>query len=387
MRKLIAKILCVAVFAAVVSCSMDHLHYETSRYALIHIELDWEARTHLEPNGVSTYVFDSNGGRYGNVVLSSDPNNVYLKLPPGDYTVVFHNNSITELSGVHHTGTRRLETFSVHADEAGYKPQFETLDKELFVDAPEDMASYTLKGLHIDSDDIEYHYYKPDLADFEQEAAQTYHIEPAHIVHTSRIIAYMNGAEFSSTKRPRAVLHGMSGGYYFGAEHTSEEDVMEEFDVNLSYEKPDDDEETRPGPPTLPPSYHVNGAVDIIDPDKDDDYTDEELAGMGVAYVDCNTFGMHHLDPDDQKYYLHMRFYLYDGTYTDYKVDVTGYIDTEHTGTNNLHTVKLILEPLPDGGGNPGDGSWGPDPEGDGSSGVFDPSLDDWVDVEVELPM
>ncbi len=383
MKRAIMVLLLATMLLTYGSCRRDHLYYETSRYALIHIEIDWETLSHVSPNGVSTYVFDSNGDKYSDVQLSSDPNNVYLKLPPGDYTVVFHNNSISELGGVHITGSSHLDTFSIHADEADYDPEFDELDEELFVDEPDDVVSYTLHDLHIDASDIEYHYYKPDLSDYEQEVTQTILIQPDHIVHISRIIAYMNGVEYSSTKQPKAVLHGMSGGYYFGAECTSEEDVMEEFDVNLASSITEITAVTK-----------ANGVLDILDPDDEDGFSDEELEGMGVAYVDVNTFGMHETDPEDQHYYLYMRFYLYDGTYTDYEIDITGFIDTDDLGTNNLHTVELILSPLPDGDGEPGDGTWGigSDADGDGSesggtSGVFDPSLDEWVDVEVSLPM
>lgn len=196
------------------SCSRDHLHYETSRYALIYVEIDWETRSHISPNGVSAYVFDSNGDKYSDVILSSDPNDIYLKLPPGDYSVVFHNNSISELGGVHLIGCDRFETFSIHADEASYISTFSTLDNEIFVDQPDDVVSYTMHDLHVDADDIKYHYYKPDLADYEQEVSQSYLIQPDHIVHVSRVIAYLDGVEYSSSKAPTAVLHGMSGGYY-----------------------------------------------------------------------------------------------------------------------------------------------------------------------------
>ncbi len=368
------------LLAMVVGCNKDHLHYETSRYALIHIEIDWETRSHIEPNGVSAYIFDSDGDKYSDVILSSDPDDVYLKLPPGDYTVVFHNNSISELNGVHLIGADHIDTFSIHADEASYESEFEHLDDELFVDQPDDVVSYTLHDLHVDEKDIEYHYYKPDLADYEQEVSQTIRIEPDHIVHITRIVAYLDGIEYSASKQPMAVLHGMSGGYYFGAECTSEEDVMEEFEVSLSSTAISTKAVTR-----------VNGVVDILEPDNDVGYTDEELAGLGMAYVDCNTFGMHETDPEDQRYFIYMRFYLYDGTYTDYEVDITGFIDTDDTGTNNTHTVEMILTELPDGGGEPGDGSWGPyaDDGGDdsGSDSTFEPSLDEWIDVEVELPM
>ncbi len=381
MRSIIQYTLSALILLSTLSCKMDHLYYETSRYALIHIEIDWETRSHVSPNGVSAYVFDSDGNSYGDPTLSSDPDNIYLKLPQGRYTVVVHNNSISELGGVHLVGADRLETFSIHANESTYDPEFETLDEEIFVDQPDDVVSYTLRDIYIDQDDIEYNYYKPDLADYEQEVAHSYLIEPDHIVHVSRIIAYLDGVEYSSSKSPMSVLHGMSGGYYFDAECTSEEDVMEQFEVNIV--------SSASSFSTTKASTRVNGVVDILDPDDPDGYSSEELEDMGMVYVDCNTFGMHITDAEDQHYYLYIRFYLYDGTYTDYQVDITNYIATEDTGSNDLYTVELILTPLPDGDGEEGDGTWGIEYDGDegSSDGVFEPSLDEWVDVGVDLLM
>ncbi len=379
MRRVKLYISLVITLLAAISCERDHLHYETSNYALIHVEVDWESLSHISPNGVSAYIFDANGDRYSDVILSSDPNSIYFKLPPGDYTAVFHNNSISELRGVHITGADRLETFSIHANDASYDSEFDALDDEIFVDEPDDVVSYTLRDIHVDAKDVEYHYYKPDLAEYDQESLLSYTIQPDHIVHVMRIIAYLDGVENSSSKSPAAVIHGMSGGYYFGAECTSEEDVMECFEANISSTVQSVARATR-----------VNGVIDAIepdDPDDPDDFTDEELDGLGMIYVDCNTFGMHHTDPEDQQYYLYLRFYLYDGTYTDYEVDITDYIHTADTGTNNLHTVELIITPLPDGGGEPGDGTWGMTADSDSSDSVFDPSMDEWVDVDVDLPM
>lgn len=377
----------VLVFASLLafsSCDFDHLHYETSSYALVHVQIDWETLSHVEPNGVSTYVFDSDGNKYADVALSSDPNNVYLRLPEGDYTVVFHNNSISELENVHLTGTSHIDTFSIHANDAGYDPEFDALDAELFVDQPDDVVSYTLHDLHIDASDVKYHYDKPDLADYEQEISKTITIQPDHIVHISRIIAYLDDIEYSSSKKPMGAFHGMSGGYYFGAECTSEEDVMEEFEVNIA--------DTAVPSSYLYSSTTTKGVIDILDPNEEG-FSAEELEGMGMIYVDCNTFGMHVTDPEDQEYILYLRFYLYDGTYTDYEVDVTDFVKTADTGTNNLHTVEVILTPLPDGGGEPGDGTWGVDPDDEGGSssgdsdGTFEPTLDEWVDVDVNLQM
>ncbi|MFI3280308.1 MAG: DUF5119 domain-containing protein, partial [Rikenellaceae bacterium] len=275
-----------ASLSALVSCDFDHLHYETYYYALIHIQVDWQTLSHVSPNGASAYVFDSNGDRYSDVVLSSDANNIYLKLPQGDYSVVIHNNSISELSGVELIGSDHFDTFSIHATNSSADSEFDVLEGENFVNEPDDVVSYTIHDLHVDADDVKYHYDKPDLSDYEQEVSQTYLVQPDHIVHVTRIIAYFDNVEYSSSKSPMAVLHGMSGGYYFAAECTSEEDVMEEFEANVI---------------TNASTYlatRVSGALDILDPDDSYGYTNEELEGMGLILVDCNTFGMHITDPE-----------------------------------------------------------------------------------------
>lgn len=213
----------------------------------------------------------------------------------------------------------------------------------LFVEEPDDVVSCTLRDISISASDVAYHYYKPDLSDYEQECTHVYSATPLHIVHMSRVIATVGGLEYS-TGTPTAILRGMSGGYNFGAESTTDGDVMEEFKVNTRV-------------------------------------TRSEGSVVDTIYVDYNTFGMHATDPDDQTYYLDIRFSLLDGSYHDYHVDITDDIRTETTTTQNIHIVEVELDSLPE---SEGDDSGGGD---DSSGGSFDPSLDQWVDVEVSLPM
>ncbi len=325
-----------------ISCDFDHLHYETNLAVLVRIDVDWEY-SQAAPNGVSAYVYDSNGDFYTEE-LSSNPDTIYLKLPAGSYSVVLHNNSISEIGGVELKNMSSLETAAIYATCRSDEPSFDVVgDDMLFVDEPDDVISCTLRDIEISASDIEYHYYKPNISDYEQECNHIFSATPEHIVHMSRIIAHVDGLEYASGT-PTAILRGMSGGYYFGLETTTEGDVMEEFKVNTRVTKTDSE---------------------------DDD----------TIYVDYNTFGMHETDPEDQHYYLDIRFTLIDGSYKDYHIDITDDIRTEISELQNLHIVEVVLESLPEVSG-------GVIPESDdGVDGSYEPSLDQWIDVEVSLQM
>lgn len=335
-------LLSIVSFITFVSCSFDHLYYETSLLALVRIDVDWDS-SHVSPNGVSAYIYDSNGDLYSSE-LSSDPNTVYLKLPADNYTIVLHNNSISELSNVELRDMSRLESASIYAIERTDEPSFDVVgDEMLFVYEPDDVVSCTLRDINISDSDIQYHYYKPNLSDYEQECYYIYDAMPLHIVHMSRVIAYISGLEYASGA-PTAILRGMSGGYQFDAETTTDGDVMEEFSVNTRVSKSDDSE-------------------------------------VSTIYVDYNTFGMHETDPEDQLYYLDIMFNLIDGSYEDYHIDVTDDIRTETTETQNIHIVEVELEPLPEVE------DLTDDDDSDSDDGIFSPTLDDWKDVVITLPM
>ncbi len=326
----------VALFS---SCEFDHLHYETSLLALVRIDIDW-SETELDPNGVSTFVYDSSG-KLCKSMLSSDPDVVFLKLPAGKYTVVLHNNDISELNGLERLGMTKLSTSSIRATTRTGTTKFEVDEEPFrFVNEPKDVASYTLRNIEILQSDIQYHYYKPDLSDYEQEVTCEYKATPRQIVHNERVIIHIEGLD-NAKGAPTAILRGMSGGYSFDREITTDEDVMEEFKVNARITKTDG----------------TRGEI---------------------IYGDYNTFGMHQNNPGSQKYLLDVRFNLIDGTHKDYHVDVTDSIKTIVGKYKNTHIIELMFEPLPD---------IEIDPEEPDVEGEYDPSTDDWLDVEVVLPM
>ncbi len=340
MTKMIRYILLfvVAVFSA---CQFDHLHYETNLLTLIRIDIDW-SKTHIDPNGVTAYIYNSNGDLHKEL-LSRDPNTLFLKLPAGEYNIVLHNNSISEIGGVATKELKRFESATIYSTERRDDPSFDVVGEPMiFANEPDDVASYTLRDIKITQSDIEYHYYKPNISDYEQEATYTYTATPRHIVHLARVIAHIGGLEYAKGA-PTAILRGMSGGYNFDQESTADIDVMEQFKINTRVSKADD-------------------------------------SGDDIIYVNYNTFGLHRAKQEAKRYYLDLRFHLIDGSYKTYHIDVTKNIRTEATKTQNLHIIELELEPLPEVEEEV-------NPDEDNNEGQFDPSTDDWIDVEVNVPM
>ncbi len=325
------------------SCEFDHLHYETSLLALVRIDVDW-SKTELSPNGVSAFVYNSDGKLYKKE-LSSNPKVLFLKLPAGDFTVVLHNDDISEIGGVEYNGMSKFTSSSIYASKNSSEPSFEVENQDIetqFVNEPEDVASYTLRGVKVSAADVKYHYYKPNISDYEQEVTHSYTATPLHIVHRARVIAHIGGLEYAMGV-PTAILRGMSGGYSFDPEATTDKSVTEEFKVNTRVSKVDDSEDD-------------------------------------TIFVDYNTFGMHSTALQEREYYLDIRFTLLDGSHKDYQMDVTDNIRTEVTKTKKIHIIELELSPLPE--------VEEPDEDKDDEgNGEFKPSTDDWIDVGVDLPM
>lgn len=344
------------LFAAIVlltfnSCEFDHLHYETNLLVLVRIDVDW-SETELTPNGVTAYAYNSNGELHSQE-LSSNPEHVYLKLPEGVYTIVLHKNSVTELNhnNLEIKDKSNLATATIRAMESNSKASFEVsrspnskLENTTLINEPGDVATYTLRGVEILASDVQYHYYKPNLSNYEQECQHIYQAKPNHIIHHARVIVHIANLD-NAAGAPTAILRGMSCGYSFNNETTINSSAMEEFKIN-----------TR---------VSMSGEATENSPTK--------------IYVDYNTFGMHTTNLENRNYYLDLQFTLLDGSTKEYHVDVTNSIQTQNLKYRNRHTIEVELGSLPNvSGGDHGD---------DYEDGTYEPTIDDWVDVEVDLPM
>ncbi len=213
-----------------VACERDHLHYATSDDVVVRLNIDWSVSKYT-PNGVTVYVYDSSGDRYGSSILSSNTEVVNMTLPAGTYTIVVHNNSRSEFTNVEFINTDKLSTFMVRSLEWDH-PYYESDTDEFVALEPEDIVAATVRGVVATGSVARYHYDKPDLTEYTSSEVIEVDVTPAYIVHLAEVQAHIDNAH-SAVSVPIALVHGMSRGYYFGLECTSEDRVLEEFYIDV----------------------------------------------------------------------------------------------------------------------------------------------------------
>ncbi len=370
-----------------VSCKRDHLYYATSDEVVVRLNIDW-SESKFTPNGVTVYAFGSNGDRYGSSTLSSNYEQVNLKLPADTYTIVIHNDSRSEFSNVEFIGTDNISTFMVRSLEWDH-PYYEPEADEFVALEPENIVSATVRNVVVSGDQAKYHYDKPDLSEYTSSEVIEVDITPAYIVHLAEVQAHIENAH-SAVSAPIALVHGMSRGYYFGMECTSEDRVLEEFYIDVGVAT------------TTTASYAISKASSTR---TDEDYTYED----DDIYLDFRTFGlpfdmpdegedgdkdddglldnldeMHDVNDDFHDIYLELLFYMADGILYHIYTEVTESISVDDVGVRNKYTIIInddlnSYEPYYDE-------DFDIDDE-DLEEGVMDSSVDDWVDVVVPLPM
>lgn len=378
-------LLCIA------GCKRDHLHFATSDEVVVRLNVDWSV-SQFTPNGVTVYVFDSNGDRYGSSVLSSTIDEVNLKLPADTYTIVVHNDSRSEFSNVEFINTDKLSTFMVRSLEWTH-PYYEPENGEFVAYEPEDIVSATVRNIVVTGDAAKYHYDKPDLSEYTSSEVIEVDITPAYIVHLAEVQAHIDNAH-SAVSIPIALVHGMSRGYYFGLECTSEESVLEEFYIDVGTVS----------------SYSSSSTYDIsmmtITRADDDTYVYED----DDIYIDFRTFGlpfdapdegevgdldddglldnlsdMHSVDSDFHDVYLELLFYMSDGLLYHVYSEVTESVFIDDIGVRMKYTIIINddlnnYEPYYDE-------DFELDDDEELTEGIINPSVDDWVDIVVPMPL
>ncbi len=384
-----SRLFIVFVILLCVACERAHLYYATSDEVVVRLNIDWSV-SRFTPNGVTVYIFDSNGDRYGSSILSSDIDVVTFKLPTDTYTIVVHNDSRSEFSNVEFIGTDKLSTFLVRSLEWDH-PYYEPDTDEFVACEPEDIVSATVRNIVARSDVARYHYDKPDLSEYTSSEVIEVDITPAYIVHLAEVQAHIENAH-SAVDVPIALVHGMSRGYYFDMECTLEDRVLEEFYIDVG---------------TVTASSTTDDATTVMAVTRSDDddyvYEDDDI------YLDFRTFGlpfdlpddggdgdedddgvldnidnMHSVDDDFHDVYLELLFYMSDGLLYHIYSEVTESISIDDIGVRMKYS--LIIEDDLDNYEPYYDEDFEYD-DSDVSDGTFDPSVDDWVDVVVPLPL
>ncbi len=381
-------ILMLFCFLLCASCKRDHLYYATSEQIVVRLNIDWSI-SKFSPNGVTVYVYDSNGDMYGSSILSSNTEQVNMTLPSDTYTFVVHNDSRSEFSNVEFIDIDKLSTFMVRSLEWDHPYYDESEIDELIALEPEDIVSATVRGIDISGDLARYHYDKPDLSGYTSSEVVEVDVTPAYIVHLAEVQAHIENAH-NAVSIPIALVHGMSRGYYFGMECTSEERVLEEFYISVGITT------------TSTVSYAISNTRSTR---TDDDYTYED----DDIYLDFRTFGlpfdmpeegedgdkdddgmldnlddMHDVNDDFHDVYLELLFYMPDGMLYHIYSEVTSSIMVDNIGGREKYTI-IINDDL-----NNYEPYYDEDFDIDDENledSVMDPSVDNWVDVVVPLPM
>ncbi len=373
--KLIVFILLIALTS--LSCQRDHLHYATSDQVVLRLNIDW-SDSQFSPNGVTVYIFDSNGDRYGSSILSSNINEVNTTLPADTYTIVVHNDSRSEFSNVEFVGTDKLSTFMVQCLEWDH-PYYEPESDEFVACEPDDIVSATVRDIVVTGNVAKYHYDKPDLSEYSSSEVIEVDITPAYIVHLAEVQAHIDNAH-NAISIPIALVHGLSKGYYFGMECTSEERVLEEcyVDVGVATTSRADDDYTYEDDDIYLDFRTFGLPFDIPDEGEDGDSDDDGVLD--------NLDDMHIVNDDYHDVYLELLFYMSDGMLYHIFADVTESTIVSDVGVRLKYTITLEddlnnYEPYDDD-----DFDFDIDNE-ELDDGTIDPSVDNWVDVVVTLPL
>lgn len=337
MRQLIPRSLCALIFTILlISCQRDHLYYATEEKAIVRFHVDWKP-SQLEPNGVSAFIFDHNSGKIiGQNQISNNPNQIDIALPVGKYDVVLHNNTEYELNNINFRDITSLASFKaliVSSTESKYK-SIQSTQLSKYTTETDVLAHSLIKAIEITPQEVKYYPERPDNGYFE--VSKEIQVAPQRITETIDIEVYVKNIT-SAAGAPCSQLTNMSSGYWFGEGNKYEELVTHEFILNSR----------------------------MIDP---------ENPKNGTIRKKFVAFGPHRSKQDKpiQAHQLIMNFTLTNGKKYQVEAYVKDKISVSHNGVNYVNTLRLEIE-LPESIGNGG--------------GAFDPDVEDWDDVEVELPV
>ena len=326
-------ILIISALAGVLalsSCWRDDLYYATVDRATVRIEADWTP-ARLTPNGVSAFVFDRNGAAF-DVVRSNDSRKADLSLPEGFYSVVVLNNTLDEYRNIESAGTDRLETFALMG--RAVSPNFTSLGggtrAESFIGEPDTVAGSVVRNIEVTRKMIEYFRTKPH--GMEPAPAAVYQTAPTRIISVADIRVHVKGLKYAAGA-PLTHLKNLSGGYYLDSDKPHSLQVCHEFVLN-------------------------NRCFDAKDPRN------------GTITRQLATFGLH--EETGVRYLMEMEFVLLNGEKHPVSLDVTDAIRVTQGATHKIIHIEVEIE-LPEVIGN--------------GDGAFDPDLEEWEDIDVDIPI
>ena len=327
--------LCFAL--ACTSCNRDKLYYATEKRGFIRLNINWKP-SQLEPNGISAYVFDSESGNsVCKCLISNDPNTIDIPLYPGKFDIMVINNTEEELTAIDFVDIENLNTFKAvisankEAKYANLSSQAE--DHDSYLTECDILANALAKSIEIKPKDIYYYTGKPENG--VHEINKTIEVSPERQTELIDIeVKVMNIT--AAAGAPRSHLTAMCEGINLGKTTKFGHNITHEFVLNNKR----------------------------VDPDN------YKLATITKTLV---TFGPEKINNQCiNNHQLVMYFILVNGeTYT-VSLDVKDLLETSHDGIQTVHKIRAEIT-LPETIGN--------------GDGVFQPDIEEWEEVEAELPI
>ena len=313
----------IAVSVIFASCTFDELYYSTDTNCHIRLHVDW-TQTKFRLNGASVYVYHKTGDLYKAFPPFSNPYTIDLALPKGDYNLVLHNNTPYELPNLNFYGLEHAETLRV-GPVMNTDPNY----KLTSVLEPDDLGLAHLTDLTVTETMIDYFPFKPGSAD--HRTFKEFDLMVESVVTEIEIIVHVTGLNNASAAPP-SEFRNVSGGLYMMTKKKQEELVTHHFILNNR---------------TFDPGSNKNGTI--------------------RKTLKC--FGP--VDDKTVDNLLLMNFKLANGEQHPVLLNAT---DKLEKISDLKYRVRLECT-LPD-----------VPAVGEGDSG-FDPGVEDWEDIEVDIPM
>lgn len=313
------------VLAIATSCEQQDLNYDYANKKSVRIEVDWSQFTQETPTGMTVLIYDS-GGKAVQTLRSNKLDYVNTSLLPGNYQTVVFNQGEGEFGTLSLNNLDSYDEASVNAMPYISRWYMKDNDENVVMN-PEWFATDAQRDLTLNKEMTK------GRAVVDTSFTTIASLVPHDVVYTIQINVYLKN--IYNLKSARASLSGLAGGYLLGLE------------------KPSDAKATQ-----LIEKWTLTA--------------DKDNTVNGVLSAEIQSFGLpnnHKGQSDENKFMLSLL--LVDGkTQLDYTFDVGDQIKLDDSLELTLLVNSEVSEPLPD-----------VKPEG-GSSGAFDPTVEDWGEDE-----
>lgn len=335
----LAAVLCLA------SCKRDHLYYSSTNTASVRLDVDW-SEAGLTPNGLTVYAYKEDGSLYRRFDPISTPQQGFISLPQGKYTLVLMNDTPEEFAGnIEFVGMDRLD----QARAMGVRDEAKTTklqtrlntkagEEQFCIVEPDPLAVAIIKNVNVTADMIDYFHDKPEKM-VDEDSPLVLEAVPDNVTYTINVKAHVKGLQYAKGMT-MSFFRGAAAGYCMGLGQTTEESASHGFILNNR---------------TFDPGSTTNGTITAT-------FNSFGLPGMSGSQVEKSI-----------KKYLDINFVLINGESHPLTFDVTDEIKIDISLDLQL-TLNLDLEiELPEVVG--------------GDDGAFSTDVGDWGDITFNIDM